>query len=160
MSLQYKIYSPIGPLFLVASEKGLQSINWDRQPVPMIKNLNESKPIMKVLRETCRQLREYFNGQRVSFDLPLDLEGTPFQKQVWQALAQIPFGRTVSYRDIAKKIRNPKAVRAVGTANGSNPVCIVVPCHRVIRADGTIGGYGGGLPIKRKLLQLEGLKGF
>jgi O-6-methylguanine DNA methyltransferase len=101
------------------------------------------------------QLEEYFGGRRKVFDLPLDLRGTEFQLSVWCALRQIPFGETRSYAEVARAIGSPRAVRAVGAANGSNPVPIIVPCHRVVASGGGLGGYGGGLDLKRKLLDLE-----
>lgn len=104
-----------------------------------------------------QQLDEYFNGERDVFDMPLDLRGTEFQKKVWNAIYQVPFGKTCSYQDIAEAIGNPKAVRAVGTATGKNPVPIVVPCHRIITSSGTLGGFGGGLPLKVELLKIEGI---
>jgi methylated-DNA-[protein]-cysteine S-methyltransferase len=155
MKVQFKMASPIGTLYLVASSKGLQGIYWDKQPVQLAKALDRSSPGEKILDDTHRQLTEYFEGRRQCFDVPLDAEGTAFQKRVWQELSRIPFGRTVSYRDVAQRIKNPKAVRAVGSANGKNPICIIVPCHRVIAADGSIGGYAGGIRIKQKLLKLE-----
>ena len=147
--------SPIGPLYLVASPEGLQAIYWNRLSVPMAKQLDRSRVSEKILDNTQTQLTEYFAGKRKSFNLPLDLKGTEFQKKVWAELAKIPFGKTVAYKDIAKRIKNPKAVRAVGSANGKNPVCIIIPCHRVIAADGSIGGYAGGIPTKKKLLSIE-----
>ena len=153
--VQYKMASPIGSLYLVASQKGLQSISWTKQPIKLMKSLNRSDSGEKILDDTCRQLTEYFGGKRKKFDIPLDLEGTEFQKQVWKELSKIPFGQTLSYRDVAQRIKNPKAVRAVGSANGKNPVCIIIPCHRVIAADGSIGGYTGGIQIKQQLLKLE-----
>ena len=104
----------------------------------------------------ARQLEEYFAGRRRQFDLPLDLHGTEFQKRCWQELLKIPYGETRSYADVARAIGNPSAVRAVGLANGQNPIAIIVPCHRVIGSDGSLTGYGGGLETKRKLLELEG----
>jgi O-6-methylguanine DNA methyltransferase len=104
-----------------------------------------------------KQLREYFAGQRREFDFELDMRGTPFQCQVWQAVAAVPYGQTTSYGDIARRIGKPAAVRAVGAANGANPLPIVVPCHRIVGADGSLTGYGGGLPMKRRLLDLEGI---
>lgn len=101
------------------------------------------------------QLQEYFEGQRRRFDIPLVMEGTPFQCQVWAALEQIPYGETRSYAEVAQSIDNPKAVRAVGSANGNNPIAIIVPCHRVIGSNGTLTGFGGGLEAKRRLLELE-----
>jgi O-6-methylguanine DNA methyltransferase len=106
-------------------------------------------------REAIRQILEYLEGKRTDFDLALDLRGTPFQNQVWHALLQIPYGVTRSYAEIARAVGNPAAVRAVGTANGSNPVALVVPCHRVIASGGKLGGYGGGLDLKRRLLAME-----
>ena len=108
-----------------------------------------------VLRETFRQLTDYFDGDVKAFDIPLKLQGTPFQLKTWAALQTIPYGKTCSYGEIAKQIGHPKASRAVGMANHNNPVSIVVPCHRVIGANGSLVGYGGGLPIKQQLLELE-----
>ncbi len=104
------------------------------------------------------ELNEYFNHQRKQFDIPLDITGTPFQKRVWKQLQKIPFGEVVTYKYIAEKIRQPKAFRAVGHANGLNPVSIIIPCHRVVNVNGNLGGYAAGLNIKEKLLELEGCK--
>ena len=156
MSLvQYKMTSPIGSLYLVASQKGLKGIYWNKQSVRLVKSLDRSALSEKILDDTRVQLTEYFAGTRKQFDIPCDLQGTDFQRKVWNELTRIPFGKTLSYRDVAKRIKNPKAVRAVGSANGKNPVCIIIPCHRVIAADGSIGGYAGGIRIKQQLLQLE-----
>ncbi len=106
-------------------------------------------------REAVVQIREYLEGKRDGFDLALDLRGTPFQRAVWEALLRIPYGETRSYGDVARAVRRPKAVRAVGSANGANPVPLVVPCHRVVRSSGKLGGYGGGLLLKKRLLALE-----
>lgn len=108
-----------------------------------------------LLAEAARQLDAYFAGKRRSFDLPLSLQGTPFQKEVWQALLTIPYGQTCCYGDIAAKVGRPKASRAVGMANHNNPVIIIVPCHRVVGKDGSLTGYGGGLDVKQYLLELE-----
>ena len=108
-----------------------------------------------LLKKCCKQLDEYFSGKRKTFDVPLDAKGTKFQKQVWRELQKIPFGKTLSYGDIAKKIKNPKASRAVGGANNKNPIAIVVPCHRVIGANGKLVGYAGGLHRKAWLLKHE-----
>ena len=108
-----------------------------------------------MLLETERQLREYFEGRRKVFDLKLDFSGTEFQQKVWSALLTIPYGETRSYAQIAKQIGRPDAVRAVGAANGRNPISLIVPCHRVIGSDGSLTGYAGGLPAKRALLELE-----
>lgn len=153
---QRQFSSMIGPLLLEASDKGLRRVSLTNTLKKFPEQTKMSGRAEKILDAACRQLSEYFQGARTSFDLPLDLGGTDFQKQVWSELSRIPFGRTVSYADIARKIKNPKAVRAVGSANGKNPVCIIVPCHRVITSDGRIGGYAGGVSIKSKLLSLEG----
>jgi len=152
---QWKMESPIGPIYLVASGTGLRGIYWDRQPVTVVKSLNTSEPEVQMLARAVGELDEYFRGERREFTLPLEVEGTPFQKRVWEELKRIPYGETVSYRDVASRIRNAKAFRAVGTANGKNPISIIVPCHRVIAADGSLGGYGGGLSVKTKLLAIE-----
>ena len=158
--VQYKIASPIGPLYLVASPKGLRGVGWKKQSAQLKKSLNRSFTQEKILDDARIQLTEYFGGKRKRFDIPFDLEGTKFQKQVWDGLSKIPFGKTVAYKDIARGIKNPKAVRAVGSANGKNPVCVMIPCHRVIAADGSIGGYAGGIGVKQKLLKLEGISKF
>jgi methylated-DNA-[protein]-cysteine S-methyltransferase len=105
--------------------------------------------------EAARQLREYFAGKRAQFDLLLAPEGTAFQRDVWRQLQEIPYGETISYGELARRVGNPKASRAVGSANGANPLPIVIPCHRVIAGDGTLGGFGGGLPTKQTLIALE-----
>ncbi|MEO5968791.1 MAG: methylated-DNA--[protein]-cysteine S-methyltransferase [Bdellovibrionia bacterium] len=153
--MQWLMQSKIGPLYLVASEVALQGVFWIEQAVPLAKGLEGPSPQAKILARAVRQLNEYLDGKRREFDLPLNATGTDFQKQVWKELSRIPYGKTRSYRDIAQKIENDKAVRAVGTANGRNPLSIIVPCHRVIAADGTLGGYAGGLEIKIQLLELE-----
>ena len=147
--------SKVGSIYLVASPKGLQGVFWQKQPIDLIKKLHSSDPAEKIILNTVKQLEEYFAGRRREFHIVLDFDGTPFQNSVWRALSKIPFGKTVAYKDIARTIKNPKAVRAVGTANGRNPFSIIVPCHRVIAADGSIGGYGGGVSIKRQLLDIE-----
>lgn len=150
------ITTPVGVLTLVASDAGLAAILWENE-VPKHGRLrplcqNDDHPL---LCETTRQLEEYFCGTRRHFDLPLDVEGTAFQKKVWQALLSIPFGETRSYRQIAEQIGHPTAVRAVGAANGRNPLSIVAPCHRVIGANGKLTGFAGGLAVKAFLLELE-----
>ncbi|HZJ72675.1 MAG TPA: methylated-DNA--[protein]-cysteine S-methyltransferase [Planctomycetota bacterium] len=107
-------------------------------------------------RERGGGVRDYLAGQRRSLDLPLDLRGTPFQQQVWSELRRVPFGRTISYAELARRAGWPGAARACGSANGANPAPLFVPCHRTIASDGTLGGFGGGLPLKRRLLRLEG----
>ncbi len=153
--LQWEMNSPIGPFYLTASDQGLKSAFWEEQPVPFATSLQGPTPAHRILATSVEQLEQYFNGDRKKFDIPLDLNGTEFQMQVWQALIRIPYGKTFSYSDLARHIGREKAVRAVGTANGRNPICIIVPCHRVIAADGSLGGYSGGLNIKAHLLKLE-----
>jgi len=157
MSLSYKfLESPVGKLKLVASEIGLIAVLWENdkpQRVPLkdlIEDNNEN-----ILREAERQLKEYFAGKRRSFSIPLDMRGTPFQKDVWRILQTIPFGETLSYGQIANRLGRPGASRAVGAANGRNPISIVVPCHRVIGSTGKLTGFAGGLDIKAHLLDLE-----
>lgn len=155
MKTQFIMDSKIGKLHLVASDKGLQGIFFDRQPYPVLKKLNSKVKAEKIMAQAVEQIEKYFAGKTRKFTVPLDLQGTPFQKKVWKELLKIPYGKTASYKDIAKRISNPKAMRAVGSANGKNPVCVIVPCHRVIAADGSIGGYSGGLDKKKILLGLE-----
>lgn len=152
---QWMTSSKLGPLHLVASESGLRGIYWKSQNIQTLESLDPQENAAKILAQTVKQLNEYFEGKRKSFDLPLEPEGTDFQKQVWQQLLQIPYGQTVSYKEIAMKIQNRNAVRAVGAANGRNPLAIVVPCHRVIASDGTLAGYAGGTANKSLLLDLE-----
>jgi methylated-DNA-[protein]-cysteine S-methyltransferase len=154
-TIQYKMNTKIGPLYLVATPKGLHGVYWHKEPGPHVEKLDPKRPADRFIMDAVRQLKEYFAGHRREFNIALDFAGTPFQNRVWQALSRIPYGRTVAYKDIARRINNPNAVRAVGTANGANPFCIIVPCHRVIAADGSIGGYGGGVSIKRRLLSME-----
>ena len=146
--------SPVGALLLVHDGKGLCRLQFQDGTHPLAINENWKKcrtPFLDVI----KQLEQYFAGRLQRFTLPLSLEGTEFQRAVWGALKAIPHGKTASYGTIAKKIGNPKASRAVGAANGQNPVSIIVPCHRVIGANGKLVGYGGGLPIKTALLELE-----
>jgi methylated-DNA-[protein]-cysteine S-methyltransferase len=149
------IESPIGPILLAGNDTTLSNLRFAQDGVAAAPDAgwhrNDS-----ALAATVRQLDEYFRGKRRSFDLRLAPHGTDFQCAVWDALRQIPYGRTTTYGAIAERIGRPKAVRAVGAANGQNPLPIIVPCHRVIGKDGTLTGFGGGLPIKQALLQLEG----
>lgn len=154
-SLQWLMKSRVGPLYLVASPTALRGLYFDKQAVPMTKSLEGRDPAVRILARAVRQLEEYFDGRRREFDLPLEAEGTEFQKRVWRELSRIPYGKTCTYRDVAKRIKQDKAVRAVGTANGRNPLCIIVPCHRVIASGGGLGGYTAGLEIKQKLLDIE-----
>jgi methylated-DNA-[protein]-cysteine S-methyltransferase len=150
-----EIESPLGPLLLAAEGSVLREIlfvNGRHQAKPQPSWKNED---CASLRETAKQLHAYFAGKLEQFDLPLGPVGTEFQTKVWKELCEIPYGETISYGQLAKRIGSPYAARAVGLANGSNPIPIVIPCHRVIGSDGKLTGYGGGLPIKEKLLALE-----
>ena len=148
--------TPVGPLLLASDGEALCLIEFANPRHPVARNDGWREGDDSVLRETRRQLGEYFEGARRAFDLPLAPRGTTFQQQVWQSLCDIPYGETISYATLALRIGKPSAVRAVGAANGRNPLPIVVPCHRVIGADGSLTGFGGGLPTKQFLLQLEG----
>jgi len=152
------ISSPVGCLTLVAREEKLAAVLWeDDHPTRVKLGTLEEDQTSAILCETERQLAEYFDGKRVKFELELDFAGTDFQQKVWQALLTIPFGETRSYSDIAHQIGNPKAVRAVGAANGRNPISIIAPCHRVIGMNGSLTGFAGGLEAKQLLLKLEGI---
>jgi len=149
--------SPVGTLKLVASDQGLVAILWEndtprRVPLPHAEKADDHP----VLNEAARQLGEYFSGERRVFDLPLDFHGTAFQKDVWAELLRVPFGETRSYAQIAESIGRPTASRAVGAANGRNPISIVAPCHRIIGTNGGLTGFAGGLEAKTWLLTLEG----
>jgi O-6-methylguanine DNA methyltransferase len=160
--------SPVGPLFLASSDRGLVALEFDarlpgQQTIrPNPRDLRvETKAVCfeesaRALRPYVSELEEYFAGKRREFNFSLDLRGTDFQLACWRALLAIPYGETRSYGDIARAVGRPQGFRAVGMANNRNPVAIVVPCHRVIASDGTLCGYGGGLDVKRKLLELEG----
>lgn len=148
--------SPVGRLTLVASDAGLAAVLWENDdPARVRLDLGAENAQHPVIVEAARQLREYFAGSRTAFDLPLDPVGTPFQCQVWKLLLQIPYGETRTYGDLARMLGNPKAMRAVGAANGRNPLSIVAPCHRVIGANGELTGFAGGLEAKAYLLSLE-----
>jgi methylated-DNA-[protein]-cysteine S-methyltransferase len=149
--------SPVGRLTLVATDDGLAAILWENdRPRRVRLNIEAEDNSHPVLLETERQLKEYFGGERTAFALTLDVAGTAFQRKVWSALLTIPFGETRSYGQIARQIGSPDAVRAVGAANGRNPVSIVAPCHRVIGSTGKLTGFAGGLDTKAQLLALEG----
>jgi O-6-methylguanine DNA methyltransferase len=160
--------SPVGPLFLAASKKGLVALEFDarlpgQQTIrPNPRDLRSESNAVGFERADAkmsayaRELLDYFTGDRREFSFPLDLRGTEFQLACWRALLAIPYGETRTYADIARAVGSPQGFRAVGMANNRNPIAIVVPCHRVIASDGTLCGYGGGLDVKRKLLQLEG----
>lgn len=147
--------SPAGPLFLAASEKGLVRLEFETRVMKLDSKTIQLRESRQALAPYLRELDEYFAAERREFSMPLDLRGTPFQLACWQALLEIPYGETRSYADIARSIGHPQAFRAVGMSNNRNPLAIVVPCHRVIASGGSLCGYGGGLDIKRKLLDLE-----
>jgi methylated-DNA-[protein]-cysteine S-methyltransferase len=149
------VASPVGKLRLVASEKGLVAIDVRKNVKQEVTAKNPSA--QAVLIQTKKQLEQYFAGKRTTFDVALDLVGTEFQVQAWRALCRIPFGKTISYGQQAANIKKPKAFRAVGSANGKNPIPIIVPCHRVVASDGSLGGYSLGLRMKKQLLALEGV---
>jgi methylated-DNA-[protein]-cysteine S-methyltransferase len=146
--------SPVGPLTLVASDGVLTGLYMDRQLYrPAEETFGDRDP--EAFAEAITQLSDYFDGHRTGFDLPLTLRGTPFQRQVWTLLREIPYGQTVTYGELANRLNRPTAARAVGAANGHNPIGIIVPCHRVVGSTGGLTGYGGGLDRKRHLLEFE-----
>ena len=168
-TLAYTIFSsPVGPLFLAVSGRGLVALEFDcrlpgQQSIrPNPRDLRSESTKVRfeasdsLLESYVAEVQQYFAGARRRFEFPLDLRGTQFQLACWRALLDIPYGETRTYADIARAVSRPQGFRAVGMANNRNPIAIVVPCHRVIASDGTLCGYGGGLEIKRKLLQLEG----
>jgi methylated-DNA-[protein]-cysteine S-methyltransferase len=163
--------SPVGPLLLAADSGGLTQLRFlagpkAREPESLVTANGTANAGMNgtmnstgaVLEEARKQIVAYFTRHRNCFDLPLTPKGTPFQESVWRELQEIPYGETISYGELAKRIGNPKASRAVGAANGQNPISIVIPCHRVIGANGTLTGFGGGLAIKERLLEHEGYR--
>ena len=158
MTVYTSIDSPVGPLLLAAGDDGLRAIEFhaSRHPVPRRGDWQVGDH--PLLRRARAQLEEYFAGARRGFDLPLAPRGTDFQRETWLALATIAYGSTISYAELALRVGRPKAMRAVGAANGRNPLPIVLPCHRVIGADGSLTGFGGGLPTKQFLLELEGAR--
>jgi methylated-DNA-[protein]-cysteine S-methyltransferase len=154
------IASPTGDLTIFASATGIRSIRWGHEAAAEAERCSRSAspapaPVAAVLDRAADQLREYFTGERTEFDLPLDPRGTPFQLAAWEALRTIPYGRTVTYAEQAARLGDARKARAVGAANGRNPIPIVVPCHRVIGADGSLTGFAGGLENKARLLDLE-----
>jgi methylated-DNA-[protein]-cysteine S-methyltransferase len=152
-----RVHFPVGRLTLVATDEGLAAIIWENDRPDRVRlNMTAEEVRHPVLVETERQLEEYFAGHRKQFALVLDVSGTAFQRKVWNALLTIPFGETRSYAQIAQQIGNPAAVRAVGAANGRNPVSIVAPCHRVVGSSGALTGFAGGLDVKARLLAFEG----
>lgn len=159
-----EIDSPVGRVFLAAGEQGLTHVLFLERPgrpdrEPGVPENVASASVDRILDQAEVQLREYFAGERRAFDLPLAPRGTEFQMAVWSGLQEIPYGVTESYGELARRIGRPKAVRAVGAANGANPISIIVPCHRVIGSDRSLTGYGGGLDAKKFLLELEGVTG-
>ncbi|MFD2178229.1 methylated-DNA--[protein]-cysteine S-methyltransferase [Veronia pacifica] len=150
----FRYPSPLGELTMIASEKGLKGIFFPdhKLPTAMPENLIDDK---SPFTEVCHQLDEYFDGKRQTFNIELDVSGTDFQKEVWQVLQVIPYGETIHYQQLAEAIGKPKASRAVGAANGKNPLSIVIPCHRVIGKNGKLTGYAGGVDAKKWLLTHE-----
>ena len=157
--------SPVGALLLVADDTGLTGVHFEPHtgrdaPAPGWRRADEAEgaesPVARVLADARAQLDAYFAGARTTFDLPLAPRGTPFQQRVWSALRELAYGETISYLELARRVGDPRAVRAVGGANGRNPIPVIVPCHRVIGADGSLTGFGGGIERKRWLLRHEG----
>lgn len=157
---RHTIASPIGPLYLAASATGLRELRFGIPAGQFWQSDAATGEAEALLAMVERQLSDYFSGERQRFDLPLDAQGTPFQRGVWQALRRIPYGETRTYQAIADLLGTPKACRAVGAANGANPISIVVPCHRVVGSSGRLTGFAGGLEAKRFLLNLEAGTGF
>ena len=155
-----RLKSFAGPLVIGVSSRGMALLEFDRGNFPRKAHWPDVvwQESTEATRKYVRELEEYFSGSRREFSFPLDLRGTPFQVKCWRALLDIPYGETRTYADIARAVGQPKGFRAVGLANNRNPIAIVVPCHRVIASDGTLCGYGGGLDLKRKLLELEGVR--
>lgn len=153
----YKVMaSPVGKLTLIGNDDGLAAVLWPNDKPGRVRLTAEREEQRHpVLRDAAKQLEEYFAGKRRAFTLKLNMQGTAFQKKVWKALLAIPFGETRSYAEVARAIGSPRAVRAVGAANGRNPVSIIAPCHRVVGSDGKLTGFAGGLAVKARLLNLE-----
>lgn len=147
--------SPIGVLMIAGDDEAVRRIEFPANGRPGRPEPDWQESARGPVGAAVRQLREYFSGVRTHFDLPLAPEGTSFQRNVWRQLQEIPYGETISYGELAKRVGNPKASRAVGAANGSNPLPIVIPCHRVIGSNGKLTGFGGGLPTKEALLKIE-----
>jgi methylated-DNA-[protein]-cysteine S-methyltransferase len=149
------VESPIGKLLIAGDNDAIRQISFAKNGKPARPQADWQESSRGLVSQAARQLREYFAGSRNDFDLPLAPEGTEFQRSVWRRLQEIPYGETISYGELARRVGNPKASRAVGAANGQNPIPIVIPCHRVIGANGKLTGFGGGLPTKEALLALE-----
>ncbi len=158
MEIRYDRYvAPIGPLTVGVSDRGLAALEFEKGYVePPRRPGDVWVRSRKAVESVIAELDEYFGGRRRDFTMPLDLRGTDFQLRCWRALVEIPYGKTISYAELARRVDCPRGFRAVGMANHDNPVAIIVPCHRVLASNGTLGGYGGGLDIKRALLELEG----
>jgi methylated-DNA-[protein]-cysteine S-methyltransferase len=150
-----EIDSPVGPLLLAGDHDALHVLSFGAGSRRREIDASWQPDTKGVLKDVCRELDRYFAGMLTTFSTPVVFGGTPFQKTVWQELRRIPYGETISYLELARRIDNLKAVRAVGMANGANPIAIIVPCHRVIGSNGSLTGFGGGLPTKRALLELE-----
>lgn len=153
--IKKRIRTPTGEMTLVGDERALVGLVWDESELERMGLAGAEPGSSPPLEAGARQLGEYFRGERARFDLPLEPAGTEFQRAVWDQLRRIPYGATWSYAELARRIGSPRAVRAVGTANGRNPLCILIPCHRVVRASGEQGGYAGGTERKGFLLDLE-----
>ena len=153
----YKIMkSPVGNLKLIASDEGLSAILWENDDLSRVRvkpDIQDSNH--KILKQAEIEINEYFRGIRTSFSIPMTPKGTDFQLRVWEELKNIPYGKTISYGELAKRIGNPKASRAVGAANGKNPLSIIIPCHRVIGSSGKLTGFAGGIKVKSQLLSIE-----
>lgn len=158
----HQFASPMGEMIIAEQCEKLCLCSWasDENETLWAEWVEDKAALHPVLRATRQQLCEYFEGKRQVFDLSLQLKGTPFQQRAWQVLQQIPYGEVITYGEEARRMDNPKAVRAVGGANHNNPIAIIVPCHRVVAAGGKLGGYGGGIDRKRYLLSLEGVKNY
>jgi len=154
------VQSPMGPVKIIADDKAITQVFFCGKSDEILKFYFRSVPEETgnaITHEAAKQLKEYFDGKRTKFDLPLNPYGTRFQKEVWKGLRRIPYGKVLTYGELAEKLKNPKACRAVGGANGKNPIGIIIPCHRVIASGGKLGGYTGGLEYKEFLLTLEGV---
>ena len=152
--------SPVGNLFLYASETHLLGLLFAGDSTDFLKHFKTAQILVKTnpaLKKVVLQLDEYFSGERKKFDIPVQLAGTDFQKKVWAQLKRVPFGETITYKEQAKRMNSIKAVRAVGAANGKNPVAIIIPCHRVVGSNGKLVGYAGGAKMKSDLLKIEGI---
>ncbi len=150
---QLRLKTKLGNLYLTASEKQLEGVFW--QPQNDTDITDETEKTNEILKEAAKQITEYLDGERKHFSLKVKPKGTPFQQKVWQELAKIPYGQTISYKDLAAKANAKLAARAVGTAMAKNPLCIILPCHRVLPVSGKVGNYAGGPAIKSKLLKIE-----